>query len=165
MCISSAVFLLCGCEEEPRIAAPVDLNKPVNNPALVKVISAMQKDPSAKNQAKLFTELNDAVFLLATFKGGMKIERNENGDSVIKEGSLIQFISTEDEDGNPILLAYTDWNGIRRSTKESVDAMVMPAAKLWKFAQDHKYSGVLIFTGKDELLLNLKHLKILSGAR
>lgn len=164
ICISAAGVLLCGCEDESKVVAPVDLNKPVKNPALVKVISAMQKNPSSENQERLFAELNSAVFLLATFKGGMKIEKNENGDTVIKKGSLLQFISTEDEDGSPILLAFTDWNGIRRSTTETVDAMVIPAAKLWKFAQDNKYSGVLIFSGKNELLLNIKHLKILTAA-
>ena len=163
MCISVAGALLCGCEDESKVVAPVDLNKPVTNPALVKVISVMQKNPSAKNQKRLLLELNNAVFLLATFKGGMKIEKNENGDTVIKKGSLIQFISTEDESGNPILLAYTDWDGIKRSTKEAVDTVVMPAAKLWDFAQDHKYSGVLIFIGKDELLMNKKHLEKLKS--
>lgn len=122
---------------------PVDMNTPVTNPRLLRAMEAFGAAPSDATWAPLLRELQQAVFLGASFMDGAVIDRTGPGAAHIEGGSKIKLMLC----GEPPLLAlFTDWDQLRKSVNDTgVSGLVMPAVQAWQFASHH--GGAVINPG------------------
>lgn len=140
-------------ESSPAVP-PVDLDAPVTNPGLLAALNAFAADQSEDHLDGLLTELNQAVYLVATLLDEANVQETDTpGDIVFKKGSVIQVIAAADDDGNSLLPLFTDWDAIKLWTQDPVQTLVMPAADAWSFALGD-YNGVIINPAGPSLPLN-----------
>ena len=158
--------LFSSSETQPNlhapIQAPVDLNKPVENPALLSAIDAMADEPTDSNRSKLLLALNGANLLAAILTDEMITAETAPGQTIIKAGSLIKFL-TAGKDGQSYLSLFTDWNALRTYTNFNVSAMIFPSLDAWQFAlQGNTYDGVVVNPAHNAVSLNRQLLQYLA---
>jgi len=150
------VLLQCGCikRDKPRVKQhvmpPVDIDKPVENSALVTVLDAYLQNPTQSARKALPAELNKAVFLLPVVMDESNIKRSveDPGLAIFEKDTFFEIFNATDSDGNLLLPIFTDWPSIRSWTKAQVSAMVLPAQDAWAFATTKgDYSGVVVNPG------------------
>lgn len=145
--------------------APVDVNKPVENPKLVAAIDRLLSDSSNKAKDELLLELNRANFLAAIFTDEMHTsEPDKDGKTVIEKDSLIKVLNTSDADGNTYLPLFTDWKEIKKYIDKPVNTLILPASDAWDWAlKMGDYHGIVINPGHNALPLNIEQIKYLKG--
>ena len=168
--VAALAFLVlqlgCGKAKEPasqdEAKAPVDLNKPVENPELVAALDAYTRNPSPGARTALTAQLNKGIYLLPILTDQAKITRSESdpGQATFEEDSLIKILTATDADGNAILPLFTDWPSIRSWTTQNVSTLVLPAQDAWGFAtRGEGYSGAVINPGGHNLVLKRSELE------
>lgn len=136
---------------------PVNIDKAVQNPALLKAWVKMSKGNSVDAQNEFALELQRATYLVAFIDAGMIITPGKKpGEVTLEKGSKF-IVPKEDYDGKfylPLfpdwkaLWAYSDKRGYKRST---VKAWVMVAREAWGMAlAGHEYDGAVLIN--DELV-------------
>lgn len=145
---------------------PVDLNKPIENPELVKAIDALMTYTSEQTQRNLEIELRKAVYLLPFLADNNfhASEPDSEGRAIIEKDSLMKVLLASDAQSNPLLPLFTDWVHIGAWTKEAVNTLVLPAKDAWDFALNGQYAGVVINPGGNALPLSKEALVELSKA-
>lgn len=142
---------------------PVDLNKPVENPALVQALERVAGDDSDDAKDALVRELQRANYLAAIIADEMKTTSPEPGMTTIKAGSVIKFVTCE-KDGQHFLPLFSDWAAIRAYTDQNVSTLVLPASEAWSFAlDDDAYQGIVINPAHNALPLELPMVRYLAG--
>ena len=87
----------------------VDVNKPLENSALVAAIEALQRAPNAETEKVFFEELRQAHFLLVLHKALNHDEPDADGKFTLKEKSTISFPMLSPPNSAPIFFGFTDW--------------------------------------------------------
>ena len=149
------------------VVPPVNLNQPVENPALISALKHSSTDHSTKARGQLFQAVQGAIYLVAILTDEMKTTPNpdEPGRMTIGQGSTIKFI-TASKGGKHYLPLFTDWPAIRTYTQQQVSGLVMPAQDAWAFAlQDATYQGVVINPGPQCLEMERPMLEQLAGLK
>jgi hypothetical protein len=147
--------------QSARVVPPVDLDTPVTNPRLVAAISSFAANRGSEQLNALLTELNSAVYLVATILDEANISATDTpGNIVFEAGSLIKVVSTSDADGNGLLPLFTDWDAIQQFTPDPVQTLVMPASDAWAFALDG-YDGVVLNPAGSSLPLSRTQVEVL----
>ena len=149
-----------------EVKPPVDLNKPVENPELVRAIDAFMTHQTEQTQRNLEIELRKATYLLPFLADNEfhASEPDSEGQAVIEKDSLMKILLTSDAQDNPLLPLFTDWGQIGAWTKEAVNTLVLPAKDAWAFALNGQYAGVVINPGGHALPLSKEALVELSQA-
>ena len=142
-------------------SSQIDVNKPVENPKLKKAISDYYQLQNSQTESQLVKELNQAIYIVAIITDEMKTsEVDKDGKTTIQKGSLIKFLLVYDSENNPLLPLFTDWDEIRKWTKEDVGGMVMPASDAWDFVEkDGQYKGVVINPGGKSWQMNIEQIQ------
>jgi hypothetical protein len=139
--------------EQRSMKAPVDLNKPIENPKLSAAIDEFAEDHNEKTEQELTRQLRSAMFLVPMLTDEMHTTAGaDTGDVTIEKGSVIKMLSCIDDAGAEHLPLFTDWPAIRAWTDEPVSTLVMPARDAWDFvlSQDH-YAGAVVNPGGSPL--------------
>lgn len=151
-----------GARKSSPVVPPVDLDTPVTNPRLVSAISAFATDQSDARLNALLTELNNAVYLVATLLDEANVKATDTpGKVVFEKGSRIKVFTASDPDNNALLPLFTDWDAIRLWIQDPVETLVMPAADAWGFALN-SYNGVIVNPAGPCLPLNRSQVEDLS---
>lgn len=96
----------------------IDVNKPVTNPELVKIMNEFVQERSVENELVLIERIMQAHFLTP-----VKIEGEiENG--VIKAGSTISFKMLTNNSGESFLMAFTDWEELGKWSRAKEEALI-----------------------------------------
>lgn len=96
----------------------IDVNKPVTNPELIKIMNEFLNEKSAENEVVLIEKIMQAHFLTP-----VKIEGEiENG--VIKTGTTISFKMLTNNSGESFFMAFTDWEELGKWSKEKEEALI-----------------------------------------
>jgi len=157
-----ALVGVLGTAQAQPVRPPVDLNKPVENPALVQAMERVASDGSDQAKDALLTELRRANFLAAILTDEMKTTSTEPGLTTIEKGSRIKFLAAG-KDSKQYLPLFSDWQAIRAYTDLNVSALVLPAVDAWSFAlQGDTYQGVVINPAHNALPLERPMLQFLS---
>lgn len=139
-----------------------DLTQPVENPALLRALARLLSDPTEAAKDEVVSELRQATYLVAMISDELEIPADHHGQTVFGEGSEIQVLIAETDDGVAFLPLFTDWQAIGDYTDEKVNAIVMPAAEAWAFAlHDEVYQGAVINPAGDALPLGRPMLEFL----
>ena len=140
------------------VTPPVDLDKPVTNPALTAAMAGLGAGPDQAAIESLIRELNRAVYLVAILLDEANVTTRSPGQATFEKGSLIKMLAVADSNDRPLLLLFTDWDAIRKWTNESVSTLVMPADQAWEFAL-RQYHGAVINPAGPLLELNHNQLE------
>ncbi|MBP3040972.1 enhanced serine sensitivity protein SseB [Bacillaceae bacterium Marseille-Q3522] len=105
----------------------VDVNKPVTNPELVESMNAFLKEPGQKSERKFFHLLVDAHFLAPVIiEPSLPESEKEDGTTVLKEGTTIQFITITNTEEVSFFPAFTDWEELNKwSNGKKTQTMIL----------------------------------------
>jgi hypothetical protein len=114
---------------------PVDLNKPVENPALKRAVASHARAPTAASLAAVARELRTAHLLVAFFGDEFRTTPSQHpGQVTVDQGSVLKVITLRDAQNQPLFAAFTDWEEIYGWTKEKVSTLVMPPEQVFDWA-------------------------------
>ncbi len=149
--------------QDKAMEPEIDINKPVENPALVASMLRLAKSPTQEARSQLTIELNKAVYLAAVYTDEMHAsEPDEEGKTEIEKDSVIKVLITSDDQGNPYLPLFTDWNAIGKYISKPVNSWVLPAEDAWHMALNGgDYHGIIINPGENSLPLNINQIRYL----
>jgi hypothetical protein len=133
----------------PSDRPPIDLDQPVSNPALKEALEAHSRAPTARTLTRMADEMRKSHLLVAFLADEFRTQPGDAaGMATVEAGSVLKILLTQDAQGNSLSLAFTDWDEIRRWTKETVSTLVMPASDLYSWAfESTKSVGVLLNPG------------------
>jgi hypothetical protein len=155
---SGAEFYVRQAEPHARatVQPPVDLDKPVENPALSAALDGYVINPSTDTQQELFRQLRNAVFLVPMLADEMQMTPGaEPGVGTIEKDSVIKIFACADSSGASHLPLFTDWPAIQSWTDRKVSTLVMPASDAWSFVLSQpQYMGAFVNPGSQRLQLS-----------
>ena len=144
------------------IELPVNLNKPVENPALVAAIEKHQKIGTNETAAELFQALKQAVFLV-----GMITEKPlklQNDELLFKKGDRLGLITVTDSSDKKLLSLFTDQSELHKFTNQATSTLVMPAKMALETTIRNGYSGLVINpSGQASLRLDKEFIQDIVG--
>lgn len=148
------------------VQPPVDLDKPVENPALSAALDGYVDNRCPETEQELFRQLRSAVFLVPMLADDMKMTPGpEPGVGAIEKDSTIKIFACADSSGADHLPLFTDWSAIQAWTDRKVSTLVMPAWDAWSFvlSQPH-YAGAFVNPGSQRLQLSREHVQYLQAS-
>ncbi len=149
------------------VIPPVDLNQPVENPALVAALTAFAAEQTEQTRRELFQQLSGANFLVPFFPDEMQTSPGSRpGQQIFEKDSRLKIPACADRAGNDHLPLFTDWTAIRAWLDQPVSTLVMPAADAWAFilSQPH-YAGAFINPGDARLQVSNDLIQYLQTLR
>ena len=90
----------------------MDINKPVTNPELVNVIRGLRRGENSESE--FWTAVFRARFLCPVNMNLGKTSQKRDQKTELGEGTQIALLSLTDEHGQPFLMAFTDWDELRK---------------------------------------------------
>jgi hypothetical protein len=143
----------------------VDVNKPVENPALVRALERAAREKSNAAKDALLVEVRKATYLAAILSDELKTTPSKTpGNVTIEAGSLIKFIGYE-KDGKNYLPLFTDWSAVRAYTKSDVNAFILRAPDAWSFVLNGKFAGVVINPSGSAFILDRSMIESLQKTK
>ncbi len=141
----------------------IDVNQPVNNPALVNAMERVATEGSNEAKDELLLQLQKANYLAAMFADGLKVSPStEEGHETVEKGSTFGVL-TAGKDGKSYLVLFTDWQALYAYTDKEVSGWVLPSKEAWSFSlQGDVYDGVVINPAHNALPLERSMLEYLS---
>lgn len=148
------------------VKPPVDLNRPVENPALSAALDGFVSNQCPETEQELFRQLRSAVFLVPMLTDEMKTTPGpEAGVVTIEKESILKILGCTDSSGANHLPLFTDWPAIQAWTDEKVSTLVMPAAEAWSFVLSQlNYAGAFVNPGSQRLQLSREFIQHLQGS-
>jgi hypothetical protein len=145
------------------VPSGLDLNRPVENPALLQAINAVVADPSDSTKDRLLLELNRAIYIAAMLTDDLKRKALEPGLVEIQAGSRFEVLCAA-KGGKKFILLFTDWHALKAYSDLQVSGWVLPAKDAWSFAlEGSTYDGVVINPAHNALPLERPMLQFLSS--
>ena len=149
------------------VQPPVDLNKPVENPALSAALDGYVSSRSSEAEQELFRQLRSAVFLVPMLDDEMTMTPGaKTGSATIEKDSIIKILACPDSSGEDHLPLFTDWPAIQAWTDQKVSTLVMPASDAWSFVLSQlQYAGAIVNPGSQRLELSREFVGFLQDSR
>ena len=143
--------------------ASMDLERKIENPALVEALEKMAADPTDAAKDAVLAEIQRATYLVAVVGEGEAAAPPEGDGAALLEQEL--EILTAEQDDLHFLPLFTDWQAIADYTDMTIHGLVMPARDAWSFAlQDGGYDGVVINPAGNALPLGKPLLEFLKSS-
>lgn len=105
-----------------------DITKPVTNNKVRDLLEKRARiaDAASQEMSDCMNELLDEIafharFLTVTSMTGGGIRREEDGNATILKDTVISFEGINDVNGNHFIVAYTDWESLRRDPRHPDD--------------------------------------------
>ncbi len=156
------LFVLALNASAETVTPPVNLNKPIENPALVRAIDRVAKENSDAVRNQLQRELQHANYLAAVLQDGDKSAGLKAGKTTLKKGTRLNVLTAQ-KAGKHYLVLFTDWQALKAYTTLEVTGWVLPARDAWSFAlKDAAFDGVVINPAHNALPLDRPMLESLS---
>lgn len=88
----------------------IDVNKPVENPELIKAYETMMELKSQESTLEFENQLRNAHFITPiVMEQNLAQVANEKGHLTLKEGANISFACISDQSGSQFYPLFTDW--------------------------------------------------------
>lgn len=123
---------------KPDFSNISEINIPVTNPDLVRwLLLIAQLGPADKGDEELIyklyynfmkSELMKAKFIVPIKHTGDILPLDENGKTVLKEGTIITFSTIDGKYGRPAIQMYTDWKRLRAEMGEDWKGLIQTIA-------------------------------------
>lgn len=92
----------------------IDISKPVTNPALAQALEQLHQENTPANQDRVLDEIVMRAHFLAPVVISPAPSGENGGETVMKQGTTIQFQLISTQNGRPFFPAFTDWPQLRR---------------------------------------------------
>lgn len=140
---------------------PVDLNKPVENPALVSAIARHADEANPRSLRALLEAVLAATFLAGMLDGTEgEAAADEASFAPLPKGSRIAILAVRDKEDRHLLALFSDWSGLR-AWDGRFSGLVMPASQALNFVIKNGYDGLVINPGGPSIQLDRKHVHAL----
>lgn len=140
----------------------IDVNKAVENPALVAAMARVAQEGSDASKDELIMQLFQANYLAGMFTEGLKMTPSDGNQQTIEQGSTFGILSAENA-GKNYLVLFTDWKALGQYTDQDVSGLILPGKDVWSFAlQGDAYDGVVINPAHNALPLERPMLEYLA---
>lgn len=117
----------------------IDINKPVTNPELVEAINAIAENNTKENQDRVINEVMKAHFLSPVIISPTPESSGNNGETVLKENTKINFSIIENTANQHYFLAFTDWDELRKwHVNENQQTLILTFDDLAAMVLDEK---------------------------
>ncbi len=146
----------------------MDINKPVENPALSAAIKEMLKDNDENNQAKMINEVLNANFITPAKITPEPPAPDKDGKTVLPKETVIGFITLEDEVNEEYFIAFTDWKQLKRwREKEDEQTIIVTYEDLSTLVLDPRgrSSGFVINPYSDNIVIKKQLIKTINEQR
>lgn len=144
--------------EEPKL----DLDKAVENPALVRAMEQLATTNNEGNRDQLVGELEHAEFLAAILPvDARKPSTDPPGATIVSKGTRFDVLAAG-KDGKSWLLLFTDWAQLRMYTNKNVSGWVLPASDAWAFGLRNGFEGIVVNPARNALPLQRQMVQYLA---
>ena len=164
--IGSALLALASLAAHAQPAEPkLDVDKAVENPALVRAMEDMAAGNNEANRDRLIGELQHGEFLAAILPDDGKTPLGgPPGATVVSKGTRFGVLGSV-RDGKSYLLLFTDWAQLRTYTGKNVSGWVLPASDAWAFGLAKGYEGIVVNPAHNALPLGHEMVQYLATHR
>ncbi len=161
--IGSALLMIVAMTAQAQPSEPkLDLDKAVENPALVRAMDQLGTNNSEANRDQLVGELQHAEFLAAILPDDGKTPfAGPPGARIVAQGTQFDVLAAG-KDGKSYLLLFTDWAQLRMYTNNKVTGWVLPASEAWAFGLQKGFDGIVINPAHNALPLRREMLQYLA---
>ena len=128
----------------------IDVNKPVENPELSKLLNEYNLTDSEEKKNDLLDYIAQEFALHSHLLSVIKVDDNtiveKNGQKYLKEDSKISFVQFTSEDNQVYFPAFTDWRELRKGERfknEYIKTLIMSFEDFYAMAKDNG-AGVVI---------------------
>lgn len=129
----------------------VDVNKPVENPELVKLLDEFNTTSSAEQQNKLIEKIAEEFALKSNVLAVVNMDdnavsQNRDGQTIIKEGTSISFTQLRNAQNQLFFAVYTDWKELRKNSSyrnEDVKTLILSFDDCYALSKDNN-AGIVI---------------------
>jgi len=137
----------------------MDVNKPVTNPNLLKAIQLMGQD--RKYESQFIDELFKAIFLCPGQIDKSNSTKSGDGKITVGEGSKISLSLLEAKSGENYLMAFTDWDELRKWQNTKGQQTFLFSIDDYKtiILGNQHYGGVVINPYGANLVFNQENLE------
>lgn len=141
----------------------MDIDKPVENPELVRAIDNMIAAQTPENEAVMIAALKAAYFL-APVAIDPPPPPGDGGATTFPEGTTINFDLLFDEEKRCFIPAFTDWGELRKwRNAAGQQTLVMRLEDYGQMLEREEYAGVAINPYGQNLVLNRERISFLTG--
>ncbi|HEY2583260.1 MAG TPA: SseB family protein [Mucilaginibacter sp.] len=126
---------------------PIEVSKPIVNPALKKAIKVFNSNKSEKILEAVASALKKANFLVLINSEKMKVSQTtESNNQIVEKGSVIEFLKTFDENNDSFLPIFTDWNEVDLwiESRENIAGWIMTTTEVFSFVVKNKNDKGLV---------------------
>ncbi len=144
-------------------AINVNINEPVKNPELLKVMQELAEDSS--KQTQFVNELHQAKFLCPVQMDIGNSQPDRNGEITLGTGTKISILSLQNSEGEHFLMAFTDWMELGKWKQNKNQQTLILTYEEYQYLvlqEDSVYVGVAINPYGDNLVLNRESILTLS---
>jgi hypothetical protein len=161
--IVPALLMVAALAVQAQSSEPkLDLDKAVENPALVRAMDQLATTNSEANRDQLVGELQRAEFLAAIVPDdGRTAFAGPPGATIVSKGARFGVLAAG-KDGKSWLLLFTDWAQLRMYTNNKVTGWVLPASDAWAFGLQKGFDGVVVNPAHNALPLKHEMLQYLA---
>ena len=161
--LGAAVLLIAALAAQAQPEEPkLDLDKAVENPALVRAMEQLATTNSEANRDQLVGELEHAEFLAAILPVDAKMPlAGPPGATIVSKGTRFDVLASG-KDGKSYLLLFTDWAQLRMYTNKNVKGWVLPASDAWAFGLQNGFEGVVVNPAHNALPLTRQMVQYLA---
>lgn len=138
----------------------MNINKPITNPKLLNAIEEMKKDNN--KEQSFVNELFKAKFLCPAWVELKNSVKGNKGQITVGEGSTISLMSIDDQQGKHFLMAFTDWEEIRKWNKEvNIQTIILTCKDYQQILtkDDSSYGGFVVNPYGANIMLNKEILE------
>lgn len=161
--LGSAALAIAAMAAQAQPAEPkLDLDKAVENPALVRAMDELASTHSEPARDQLIGELQHAEFLAAILPVDPKRPlAGPPGPTIVSKGTQFDVLAAG-KDGKSYLLLFTDWAQLRMYTNKNVTGWVLPASDAWAFGLQKGFDGVVVNPAHNALPLGREMVQYLA---
>ena len=161
--IGSALLTLATLAAQAQSAEPkLDLDKAVENPALVRAMDDLAAGNTEAARDRLVGELQHGEFLAAIIPDDGKTPlTGPPGATIVSKGARFGVLAST-RDGKSYLLLFTDWAQLRTYTNKNVTGWVLPASEAWAFGLAKGFEGIVVNPAHDALPLGHEMVQYLA---
>lgn len=93
----------------------IDINKPVTNPKLLNYIARLEREGTKEAEKTFISEMQSATFLAPAIVSTKPLSI---GQVVLEDDTPVSMYSLENKSDERFLMAFTDWEELRKWSKE-----------------------------------------------
>lgn len=154
---------LFGKKNKAEEKEKIDLNKPVENPELIKAFTEFRSNKTEENLQLVIDGLIKANFIILFYSDQLKTTTDSEGNLFIDKGSIINFLNCFDKEDKALLPVFTDWQEVDlwiTKRENNINSFIMSTFEAFEWvANSDSHVGIVINPGSTGWTMNKEKVK------